>query len=243
MTWPNRLRVAIGLVLVLAVVAAFTIVLNRRITQVSSASASIAALEVQVGTDYAGTVVEQFVQEGDTVTAGDAIVSVQSQALAHDLAIGLVRADAAPFSVETDGTMTFVAPESGIVTDLVADQGAFVQAGAVLATVEREDSLYVSAEFSLDPTDYERIETGATVTVVLPDQQEIVGTVDRIDVRTTAGRAESMIRVTSDELVRGNSNGLMMPGAPVVASVELRDDGIMAGLEESATAFLRKIGV
>lgn len=241
MTWPNRLRLALGLLLVLAVTAAFTIVLNRRITQVTSASASIQALHLDIGTDYAGTVMTSSVEVGDDVAEGDTIVTVQSQALAHDIAIGLIRADAAPFGVTPDGTMTFVAPADGIVTALPAQEGAFVQAGTVLATLDRADSLYVSAEYSLDAGDYERIETGAAVSIVLPNQEEVSGTVESVAVHTSADRAESVITIASTDLQRGGQNGLIAPGVPVLASVELRDDGIMAGVEATATAFLRKV--
>lgn len=243
MTWSNRFRVALGLILVLALVAVFTIILNRRITQVSSATASIGAAEVELGTDYAGTVVERFVEPGDEVSAGEPVVSVQSQALAHDLAIGLVRADAAPFQVTPDGTMTFVAPEDGIVKTLDVSPGAFVQAGRVLAAIERSESLFVRAEFSLDAADYERLEPGADVTLVLPNQKEIDGSVDTIEVVTNANRAEAVIKVVSPELERGAENGLMTPGVPVTASVQLRDDGVMADVQHSAEAFLRKIGI
>lgn len=243
MTWSNRFRVALGLVVILALVATFTLVLNRRITQVTSASASFEAESFELGTDYAGTVTNQFVEAGDLVKAGEPVISVQSQALAHDLSIGLVRADAAPFQVTEDGTMTFVAPEDGIVTAMDADLGAFIMSGGVLATIERADSLYVSAKYSLDPRDYERIAIGAEVTVVLPNQEEVDGTVESIEVRTEANRAESIIRVVSDDLERGEQDGLMVPGAPVTASVKLRDDGVLAGVEQAAEEFLRKIGI
>lgn len=241
MTWPNRLRLTLGLLLVLVIVATSAIILNRRITQVTSGSASIQALHLDIGTDYAGTVVGAFVEAGEEVEAGDKIVAVQSQALAHDLAIGLVRADAAPFDVAVDGTMTFVAPTDGIVTSLAAVEGAFVRAGDVLASLDRADSLYVSAEYSLDPRDYERIEIGAAVSVVLPNQKEISGTVQSLEVRTAGDRAESVITIASDDLERGSENGLITPGVPVQASVRLRDDGIMAGVEQSATEFFRKV--
>ena len=241
MTWPNRLRLVLGLLLVLTLTAVFTIVLNRRITQVTSASASIQALHLDIGTDYAGTVMTSSVEVGDDVAEGDTIVTVQSQALAHDIAIGLIRADAAPFGVTPDGTMTFVAPADGIVTALPAQEGAFVQAGTVLATLDRADSLYVSAEYSLDAGDYERIETGAAVSIVLPNQKEISGTVESVAVRTAADRAESVIKISSGELERGGQNGLIAPGVPVLASVALRDDGIMAGVEAAASTFLRKV--
>ena len=74
MTWSNRFRVALGLLVILVLVAAFTLVLNRRITQVSSASASFEAESVELGTDYAGTVVDSFVKPGDAVTAGEPVI-------------------------------------------------------------------------------------------------------------------------------------------------------------------------
>ena len=67
MTWATRVRLLVGVVLILALCAALTLVLNRRISQATSTSATIRAQEVAVGTDYPGPVAEAPVAEGDTV--------------------------------------------------------------------------------------------------------------------------------------------------------------------------------
>lgn len=90
MTWGNRLRLGIGFVVVLVLVAGFTLIFNQRQTEVTSTSASITAQEYAVGTDYGGTVTKAFVREGDTVAIGAPLFEVQSLQLQQDIDKGLI---------------------------------------------------------------------------------------------------------------------------------------------------------
>ncbi|WP_265522972.1 HlyD family efflux transporter periplasmic adaptor subunit [Oerskovia flava] len=243
MTWSNRLRLAAGLLVVLAVVAVATVVLNQRIAQATSTTATIRSTTYDVGTDFAGTLTESFVVEGDAVSAGDELFAVQSLTLEHALSVGLVSAESAAYEVEADGTMTLLAPANGIVTDIPTGVGSFLPAGTVVATVERADSLFVDAHFTLDPRDYARVEDDATVVIVLPNQAEIVGEVAAITVQNIENQAESTVEVRSADLVRGSEHGLITSGTPVTASLQLRDDGALAGVGDSFGQFLRKVGL
>ena len=49
MTWINRLRLLLGLVVVLVTVAGATVILNQRESQVASATASIQAHSYSIG--------------------------------------------------------------------------------------------------------------------------------------------------------------------------------------------------
>ena len=49
MTWINRLKLLTGLLVVLVTVAAATIILNQRESQVASSTASIQALSYSIG--------------------------------------------------------------------------------------------------------------------------------------------------------------------------------------------------
>ncbi|MFI2102849.1 HlyD family efflux transporter periplasmic adaptor subunit [Isoptericola sp. NPDC019693] len=243
MTWPTRLRLVAGLLAVLLVCAALTLVLNRRAGQATSATATIVAETLDAGTDYAGTVTDTFADVGDEVSEGDPLVELRSLTLQHDLAVGLVSEDASVYRVTKDGTMTVVAPADGVVTSVAVRRGGFTKAGEPLVSVERAGSLAVDARLVLDPGDFARVRDGADVTIVLPDQSEIAGTVADVAVRNTTNQAEATVRVTGDGLVGGAVHGLVAAGTPVTAVIQLHDDGPLADVDESFDAFLRRVGL
>lgn len=243
MTWQSRLKLLVGLITVVGIVAVLTLVFTQRQSQVASASASIQAERFPVGIDYGGTVVDRLVNDGDRVAEGDALFVVSSTSLQADLAEGLLKPETIAYTVTADGTITLTASVPGIVHDISTERGSFVQAGQVLATIDRAGSLYVAAEYELTSRDYARLEKGAVVDLFLPDHQRITGRATSIQVSATAGTATTTVIVHSDELVDGGHNGLMARGTPMSATLHLRDDGILAGVGDGLFGFLRKIGV
>lgn len=269
MSWGNRLRLVGGLIVVLLIVALFTMIFTQRQSQATSGSATIVAERYPVGTDYGGIVIEQFVEEGDDVREGDPILAVRSLQLQRDLAAGIVGGDEAAAAAAADpaapdagaadtaatataptagpaptpdGTMTLTATVDGRVEELLVGQGGFAQAGGVVASIARADSLTVEAEFHLSARDYGRIEDEASVELLLPDQRTLQGRVESVEVETVRGEAKSTIVVVSDELVEGEGNGLIAAGAPVVATLDLRNDGPLAGVADGFADFMRQIG-
>ena len=91
--------------------------------------------------------------------------------------------------------------------------------------------------------EFARIRKGAEATVVLPDQSEVTGQVRTIGVRNTANKAEVTVEVVSDELLDQAGTELALPGTPVTASVELHDDGPLAGVDRTFRQFLRQVGL
>jgi multidrug resistance efflux pump len=243
MTWKNRIKLFIGFVAVLTVVASLTVVFNQRQSQVPSNSASIEAKRYPVGIDYGGTVTTTEVENGDRVAVGDKLFTLQSPSLQSDLAQGLFKPKTVSYSVEDDGTITLTAAVAGTVAEVSTEAGSFVQAGQVLATIDESGSLFVTAQYVLSARDYARIEEGASVDILLPNQQVVSGSVSSIDVETAEGEAESTVLVTSNGLVDGAFNGLVKRGTPVTATLSLRDDGVFAGVQDGVQDFMRKIGV
>ncbi len=243
MTWRNRFRLLAGLAAVLVLVAGLTIVFNQRQAQVASTSASIEAERYPVGIDYGGTVIDRFVDAGTRVHAGQDLFSLQSSSLQADLAEGLIKPDTVAYSVSDGGLITLRASVDGTVSDLSTERGSFVQAGQVLAMIDRAGSLFVSADYALTPRDYARVEDGATVDILLPNQRQVSGRIESIEVQTADGKAETTVRVASDQLVDGDNNGLVARGTPVTATIMLRDDGVLAGVGDGVSDFLRKIGL
>lgn len=243
MTWANRFRLFFGFIVVVVVVLACTLILSQRETEVDSRSASVKATTYSVGADYAGTVTAQKVNRGDTVKTGQPLLTIQSATLAAALAVKTKVPTSTAYTVTAPGSITLLATEPGIVSDIGAHVGGFVSAGSALASIDRTGSLYVLADFHLDPYDFSRVQKGAKVDLVLPNQQMLSGTVSRITVATVGGKADVSIEVRSTGLVRGTHSGLVAPGTPIIATLHLRPDGLLGGLRESILGLLRKVGL
>lgn len=243
MTWPNRIRLFIGLIAVFVIVGACTVVFNQRQSRAQSTSASIEAEQYDVGTTYGGTVVSQFVKAGDTVAVGDPLLAVQSLQLAHDLEDEVLKPTDLVATDPATGTYTVVATIDGTVADIQTPVGDFAPSGTVVATINETGSLTVSADFLLTPVDYGRIAEGTPVELTLPNAKKIQGSVKDIDVETVQGQAQSTITVASAALAAAKIEGLYKSGTPVVATLQLRDDGPLAGVTDSVREFFNKVGL
>lgn len=243
MTWGNRMRLLVGLVIVVAIALGATLVLSQRQAEVTSKSASIKALSYTIGSDYAGTVVTGKAKTGDTVKAGEPIMTIQSAALARDIQSKVVVPKSTAYKVGKSGALTLLATQPGVVDRLGAQVGGFVSAGSAVATVDRTGTFYVAAEFNLDPYDFSRIQSGATVDLILPNQQRLEGKVYRVRVTTVSGQAHASIEVRSDQLKQGAADGLVARGTPVEAVLHLRDDGLLGGLRENVLDLWHQVGL
>jgi multidrug resistance efflux pump len=244
MTWINRFRLFGGILGVLLIVAVLTLIFNQRQTKATSLTATVAADTYDVGAAYGGTVIKQYVKDGDVVGKGDKLFTISSVPLQQDLSNGLELADSDAYDVDAKaGTLTYKATVAGQVTDLQAKLGNALGTGSPFAEISVVDSQYVDAKFLLSPGDYSRIEKGAAVDIVLPNNQIITGTVSTIEVATDQGKALTEVRVDSDSLAAGDLSTVNQPGTPVTATVQLRDDGPLAGVSDMAFDFLRQIGL
>jgi len=172
---------------------------------------------------------------GDNVEAGQPLFEVESATLQRDLSQGLVNKDNLTHEVKDDTTLIITATNSGQVDEINYAQGAFVPANSTIATVQEAGTMYVEADFLLSAKDYSRIPSGATVDVVLPNNQEITATVARLQVRTENGEARTLIRAHSDELANGT--GLFAVGTPVQATLHLSNDGVVTDMTKTVTGW------
>ncbi len=244
MTWTNRLRLFGGILGVLLVAAVLTLVFNQRQTKATSLTATVAADTYDVGAAYGGTVIKQYVNQGDVVSKGDKLFTISSVPLQQDLSNGLDLQDSDAYDVDkSKGTLTYKATVAGQVSDLEAKLGNALGTGSPFAQISVVDSQYIDAKFLLSPGDYERIEKGAGVDIVLPNNQIITGTVSTIEVATDQGQALTEVRVDSDTIADHDLANVNQPGTPVNATVQLRDDGPLAGVSDTVFDFLRQIGL
>ena len=240
MTWANRLRLTAGILLVLVLVAALTVLLNRRDASAVSTSAAIEVETYELGTDFAGTVTEQFVEEGDAVAVGDPVLTLNSTEL---LTEGGLVADTVAYTIGEAGHITLLATVAGEIGGMTAKAGGFVKAGTPLVTIHQSDTRFVSAEFELDAGDFARLSEGATAEIELPTGAKLGAEVESIEVTTAAGQAMTKVRLASEELRTGEGPALALPGTPVTAIVQLEDDGLLSGVSDFFTSFLKRVGL
>lgn len=244
MTWINRLRLLVGLLVVLVIVAAAALVLNQRESQVASTTASIKALSYSIGSDYPGIVVEQTVKQGDEVVPGQPLMTIQSPALTQVLSSTAITVPASTaYSVTPEGTLSLLATQPGVISRIDASVGGFVAAGQALATIDRGEDMYVTAEFRLEPYNFARVENGAAVEIILPDHTRLAGEVTDIRVSTVDGKADADLTIASEDLVMGAAGGLVTSGTPVTAILHLKEEGLLAGLKDAWLSFLEQIGL
>src|SRR3954468_13852525 len=105
MTWASRIRLVVGTILVLVVAAVATYQLNEKKGVAASDSAQILARTYDVGTPYAGLVVEQKVAVGDTVTKAQPLFVVDSGSLQYDIKNGFAKPATEATQVDDQGRL------------------------------------------------------------------------------------------------------------------------------------------
>ena len=247
MTWSNRFRLYGGIVIVIALVAALTLVFNQRRSQVLSLTANVVADQVTVGAQFGGVVVDQKVSAGDSVDKGDSLYTVvvpRTVGNAGETVTAVAPVRNAAYVVDPKkSTVTYRALTDGVLTDVRSNEGGFVQSGAPLATITAVGSQYAVAEFRLSPRDYGLVENGAHVDLLLPDNRTVPGEVRSVSVATEGGVALTKVTITSDALRDPANRKFTAPGTPLSATLALRDDGPLAGPTDAMFDFLRKIGL
>lgn len=226
----GRLRYLVSMLMVVGVVAALLLHLNIRISTATATSATVKSRSYSVGADYAGVLVEAYVDEGDTVEKGQPMFVVKSTHLARDISNGLVAPDKSPFEIRGGSQLVVGATSAGTVVAVHLLEGAFVAENAVLARVEVQDSEYIRADFRLTPKEYALMRKANSATITLPDQTEVRATITDVSVRTSGRQAQTRIEARADDL--GNDD-LFATGTPVDVQVRLRSGGL---LDEAGSA-------
>ncbi len=235
MTWRKRIGLAVGLLAVIVLAAGLTMIVNNNSGKVDGKSASLVAEDYPVGTDYSGTITQQFVRVGDEVKAGQPLFEVQSAALERDLAQGLVTPENLTHAVKNNNTLVITATNAGQVDDIAYANGAFVPSNSTIATIQQAGSMYVEADFLLSAKDYARIPKNAKIDITLPNNQQIEAKVSQINVSTENGEARTVVKAQSDQLANGT--GLFAVGTPVQATLHLNNDGVVTDVTNTVTGW------
>jgi multidrug efflux pump subunit AcrA (membrane-fusion protein) len=235
MTWRKRIGMAIGLLAVVVLAAGLTMIVNNNSGKIAGKSASLVAEDYPVGTDYSGTITQQYVHVGDEVKAGQPLFEVQSAALERDLSQGLVTPENLTHAIKNNNTLVITATNAGQVDDIAYASGAFVPSNSTIATIQEAGTMYVEADFLLSAKDYARIPKNASVDITLPNNEQIQATVSQINVSTENGEARTVVKANSDQLANGT--GLFAVGTPVQATLNLNNDGVVTDVTKTVTGW------
>ncbi len=220
MTLGSRLRLIIGIIFVVAIVAALAFYLTGIMSVAKSTKAELDAASISIGTDYPGLVVKQNVEEGDKVTKGQVLFEIQSAPLNADLTSGSVLASTLPFNVDPKTNyIQLVASDDGVVDKINYRAGSYVPAGSIVASVYTVKSLYVTANFRLSPPDYARIDKSSQIDLLMPDNTTKQATIFSISLVRNGDGVDTVVkaRLKNADI----SDFRFSVGTPVDATMQL----------------------
>lgn len=195
MKFTTRIKFFIGIIVVFAVTGLLVLYLANSMSVAHSSKAVLAADASSIGTDYAGLVVKQHVEEGDKVQKGQTLFEIRSAQLNSDLANKIVSSSSLPFSINPDNNdILLKASDDGVVQKINYRQGSFAPVGGIVATLNTVGSLYVVANFKLSPPDYARISKDSKLEITFPDNTKMQATVFNITLAANGDHVDTVVK-------------------------------------------------
>ena len=233
MKFTSKLKFITGMVSVVLLVGVLILYLNNSLSTIDTPKANLRAETITIGTDYAGLIVKNHVEEGATITKGQKLFEIQSQQLIEEMASPQFKASSLPFKIDpTTNNIIIEARDDGIVQEIFYLAGAYVPKSGILANVNTPDSLYVEAHFNLTPPNYARLKKGADMRVTFPDNSKTDAQIYNISLENKDNVVDTVIKA---RIVNANlSDFKFNVGTPVEATVKLADKTWYQSLVESA---------
>lgn len=222
MKFTSRIKFLIGMIVVVLLVSGLGLYLANGMSVSHSTKASLDANASSIGTNYAGLVAKQHVEEGDATTKNQPLFEINSSDLKLALDNATVTQQSLPFDIDsTTHNIILRATDNGVVDKIQYRAGSFVPAGGIIATINTADSLYVVATFSLSPPDYARINRKSTLAVKLPDNSTI--NADIFDISLVSNKDKNTVdTVIKARIKNANiSDFRFAVGTPVQATLQL----------------------
>ncbi|MBC7512150.1 HlyD family efflux transporter periplasmic adaptor subunit [Candidatus Saccharibacteria bacterium] len=217
-----RLRLLIGILVIIGLVGGLFIYLNYAMSVVSSRSASLESDMNAVSVEYGGIIKKQYVEVGTNVKKNDPLFELTSTELSEALRTSRISTSSLLFSVTPSGDILLRASNSGILRQVNFAEGAFVPANSPIATIALDGSEYVRAKYSLQAPDYARINRGNMVSVTLPDNTRLNAKVFDIALEQDGDKVLTIVKA------RFNDDASISPtfsvGTPVSTSWQLENN-------------------
>jgi hypothetical protein len=225
----SRIRFMFGILFVIFLVGALTYYLNTTMSIAQSSRAELAADSIAIGTDYAGLVVKQFVEEGDKVKKGQTLFEIESPQLKEALASQTVSPTSLSFQLNpANNNILLSARDDGVIQKIMYHQGSYVTSGVVVVTVNTVGSLHVVANFHLSPPDYARLNKESKVDLVMPDNSKQQATIFAITLVRDGDVVDTVVKARMKDA--DISDFRFSVGTPVQATLHLNQDSWFQGL-------------
>ncbi len=224
MTWINKLKFFIGIVVTVCLVLGLFVYLNYSMSRVSSTTAQLGADSYSVAFDYSGILDQSYVQVGQTVKTGDRLFAIRSSSLATSLAQNQVKQSSLLFGLQSDGDVLVTASKPGVVRKVDYQIGSFIPANTEIASISLQGSLYVQATYSLSAPDYARINYNSSVVVTLPDNTKVNGKIYDVTLSHTNDQklVSTIVKARLDP--SQVNTAVFVPGTPVETTWQLTND-------------------
>ncbi len=220
MKFLTRIRFIFGILFVFLIVGLLVLYLNNALSTVHANRASLESDALSIGTDYAGLVTKQEVNDGDTIKKGEVLFAISSPQLTANIANGSVKPASLPFDIDpVTNDIVISAAENGTVRKVNYLAGSFAPNGGILATVNTVGTSYISGHFYLSPRDYARVKQGNVMDVTFPDNTHVTGLVQSIALAKDGDRVDTVVKA---KLSGKSTTDFQFPvGTPVEASLKL----------------------
>lgn len=182
MNKKSRFSLLLGILFVALVAGGLLLYFEASRAALNSTKAEISAESYSVGTDYTGLISKQFVQEGDTIAAGQTLFQVKSSTLLEQMKENGLEANQLIYPLTPEGEIILKAPKAGKVQEIFYSQGSFIPANKEIATIIDESSVKVTATFELPRRDFAQLNKNTRIEVRLPNGSYLNGTVSAIRV-------------------------------------------------------------
>lgn len=217
-----RLRLLIGILIIIGLTGGLFIYLNYSMSVVSSRSASLQSDMNAVSVEYGGVIKKRYVEVGTKVAKDDPLFELTSPDLSEALRTSRISTESLLFSVTPDGDILLRASNSGVLREVNFAEGAFVPANSPIATIALDGSAYVTAKYSLQAPDYARINRGNAVSVTLPDNTRLDAKVFDITLEQSGDKVLTIVKARFNE--NANISPTFSVGTPVSTSWQLENN-------------------
>jgi pyruvate/2-oxoglutarate dehydrogenase complex dihydrolipoamide acyltransferase (E2) component len=167
MNLKNWFKLTFGVVLLGLFCFGLIVYENNSIATVGASSATLLLPSYSVGAEYNGMVTKQYVNVGDSVSAGQKLFEIRSDQLTSELASGTLSASSINYTPASDGGFIIAATRSGVISQINSLAGSFVTAGSPIAVITATSGASVRANFDLSGPQYNKVEPSTPVVVSL----------------------------------------------------------------------------
>lgn len=213
-------KLLFGIIIVALVCFGLVVYENSYLATIGAHSVSVILPTYNVGTEYNGIVTKQFVNLGSSVKSGQQMFEIKSDGLTADLSNGSLSQSNLIYQQASDGGFIITAGQAGVVTQLSALQGSFVNAGSSMAVITGTKGASIKADFELSNPQYNKVTPETPIDVTLGGSQ-FTARITGITQESNNGQTQTLIAASLPNL--GQTQTVYASGTPVTAKLVLSD--------------------